>query len=77
MTHFLSRLEKTFNENGSIKEIFLSVKLRISETETWEYGYWMNPAELDLMTLDEQAVDAIVEKVAVLALAAYEALPEE
>ena len=71
MEYTLSRYEKHLNENGSLKEIFITVKLRIDANEVWEQGYWLTPAELDLIALDESNLTPIIEATAVKAEESY------
>jgi len=71
MEHTLSRFEKILNENGSLKEVFITVKLRIDANEVWEQGYWLNPAELDLVMLNEENLTPIIDKVAIMAEESY------
>jgi len=71
MEHTLSRYEKILNENGSLKEVFITVKLRIDANKVWEQGYWLNPAELDLIALDESNLASIIEKVTIMGEESY------
>ena len=73
MNHAKARFEKILNEDSSVKEIFLSVKLFEDgqETHCWEQGYWLTDSEKDAVVADEAALDAIVEAVAVKGEAAY------
>ena len=71
MEHTISRYEKILNENGSIKEIFITVKLRIDANDTWEQGYWLTPAEVDSIVIDENNLTEIVDKVAIIAEESY------
>jgi len=71
MNYTLSRLEKILNENGSLKEIFITIKLRINANKTWEYGYWLIPVELDLVISNEQNLIPIIDAVAVKAEQIY------
>jgi len=71
MEHTLSRFEKILNENGSLKEVFITVKLRIDANEVWEQGYWLNPAELDLIMLNEENLIPIIDKVTIMAEESY------
>lgn len=71
MEHTISRLEKILNENGSIKEVFITVKLRLNANDTWEYGYWLTPAEIDSIVIDENNINEIVDRVAIIAEEAY------
>ena len=71
MEHTLSRFEKILNENGSLKEVFITVKLRIDANEVWEQGYWLTPAELDLIALDESNLTPVIDAVAIKAEESY------
>jgi hypothetical protein len=72
MTHSLNRLEKTYNEDNSIKEIFLSVKLFSDSNEfVWEQGYWLNKDEINMVMGNEQSVSTIVVMVASIGEEAY------
>ena len=71
MENTISRLEKILNENGSIKEVFITVKLRFNANDTWEYGYWLTPAEVDSIVINENNINEIVDRVAIIAEEAY------
>jgi len=71
MEYTLSRYEKILNENGSLKEVFITVKLRIDANQVWEQGYWVNPAELDLIMLNEENLTPIIDKVAIMTQESY------
>jgi len=80
MEYTLSRYEKILNEDNSIKEIFISVKLFEGENKVfvWEQGYWLTSEEKNTIILDEQNLISITAKVAVLgedALIAYRLAP--
>ena len=80
MEYTLNRFEKILNEDNSIKEIFISVKLFEGEDKTfvWEQGYWLTSEEKNTIIIDEQNLTSIMDKVAVLgenALIAYRLAP--
>jgi len=79
MEHILSRYEKIFNEDNTIKEIFISVKFFEGDGEfVWEQGYWLTIEERDSVISDEQNLSPIVDKIAIMgedALIAYRLAP--
>jgi len=64
MTYNRSRFEKILNEDGSVKEIFIAVRIDAAEGQ-WEQGYWLTDAERDAVVADESALVPIVDKVAI------------
>lgn len=77
MEYSISRFEKILNEDTSVKEIFISVRLT-KNTDTWEQGYWLTEEEKNLVVIDEMNLGAIVDRVASIgeaALNTYKALP--
>jgi len=79
MEHTLSRFEKILNEDNTIKEIFISVKLYEGDNEfVWEQGYWLTEEERNLVISNEENLISIANKVAIIgenALIAYRLEP--
>ena len=62
----LNRYEKILNEDNSIKEIFISVRLFEDKVLVWEQGYWLTSTEIDLVINDEQSLNSIINRVGLL-----------
>jgi len=70
-----SRYERILNEDNSVKEIFIAVRFT-KDGDEWEQGYWLTVEEKDAVVADEDALDAICDKAALIgeeALANYKA----
>ena len=77
MEYFRSRFEKILNEDNSVKEMFIAVRIN-KDSDTWEQGYWLTEEERNLVIISEQNLASIVDKVAAIgeiALANYKAEP--
>lgn len=72
MEYLISRFEKILNEDTTVKEIFIAVKLT-KDADIWEQGYWLTEDEKNLVVVDEQNLGAIVDKVALIGEAALDA----
>jgi len=67
MEHALNRFEKILNEDNTIKEIFISVKLFEEDGEfVWEQGYWLTIEEIGTIIYDEQNLTSIIDKIAII-----------
>jgi hypothetical protein len=64
MDYARSRYEKKLNPDGTVKEIFIAVKIN-SGGDVWEQGYWLTEAEKNAVVANESALTAIVDAVAV------------
>jgi len=73
MEYTLNRFEKILNEDNTIKEIFISVKLFEGENKVfvWEQGYWLTEVEKNTIIIDEQNLTSIIDKVAIMAEESY------
>ena len=72
MEYFRTRFEKITNEDNSVKEIFIAVKL-FDNGDVWEQGYWLSDIEVTAVVADEEAaLPAIIDRVALMGKAALD-----